>query len=57
LFESTPNGIGLWNRELRFKRVNRALAAINGLPAEAHVGKRLREVVPPTPSHDRCLKP
>jgi PAS domain S-box-containing protein len=46
LFESTPNGIGLWDRELRFQRVNRALAAINGLPPEAHVGKRLRDIVP-----------
>jgi PAS domain S-box-containing protein len=46
LFESTPNGIGLWDREFRFQRVNRALAAINGLPQEAHVGKHLREVVP-----------
>jgi PAS domain S-box-containing protein len=46
LFESTPNGIGLWDRELRFQRVNRALAAINGLPPEAHIGKHLREVVP-----------
>jgi two-component system, cell cycle sensor histidine kinase and response regulator CckA len=46
LFESTPNGIGLWDRNLRYVRVNRALAAINGLPPEAHVGKHLRDVVP-----------
>jgi two-component system cell cycle sensor histidine kinase/response regulator CckA len=46
LFESTPNGIGLWDRDLRFRRVNPALAAINGLPAEAHLGRRLREVAP-----------
>ena len=46
LFESTPNGIGLWDRQLRFRRVNPALAAIIGLPAEAPIGRRLREVVP-----------
>jgi two-component system cell cycle sensor histidine kinase/response regulator CckA len=46
LFESTPNGIGLWDRDLCFVRVNRALAAINGLSPKAHVGKRLRDVVP-----------
>jgi two-component system cell cycle sensor histidine kinase/response regulator CckA len=46
LFESSPNGVGLWDRDLRFLRVNKALADINGLPPEAHVGKRLREVVP-----------
>jgi PAS domain S-box-containing protein len=46
LFESTPNGIGLWDRDLCYLRVNKALADINGLPPEAHVGKRLGEVVP-----------
>ena len=46
LFESTHNGIGLWDRQLRFRRVNPALAAIIGLPAEAPIGRRLREVVP-----------
>jgi PAS domain S-box-containing protein len=46
LFESSPNGVGLWDRDLRFLRVNKALADINGLPPEAHVGKRLGEVVP-----------
>ena len=46
LFESSPNGVGLWDRDLRFLRVNKALADINGLPPEAHVGKRLEEVVP-----------
>jgi two-component system cell cycle sensor histidine kinase/response regulator CckA len=46
LFESSPNGVGLWDRDLRYLRVNKALADINGLPPEAHVGKRLGEVVP-----------
>jgi PAS domain S-box-containing protein len=46
LFESSPNGVGWWDRDLHFRRVNRALAAINGLPAEAHIGKRLHDVVP-----------
>jgi two-component system cell cycle sensor histidine kinase/response regulator CckA len=46
LFESSPNGVGLWDRDLRFLRVNQALADIHGLPPEAHVGKRLEEVVP-----------
>jgi two-component system cell cycle sensor histidine kinase/response regulator CckA len=36
----------IWDRELRYQRVNPALAALNGLPPEAHIGKRLREVVP-----------
>jgi two-component system, cell cycle sensor histidine kinase and response regulator CckA len=44
LFESTPNGIGLWDRDLRCLRVNKALADATGLLPEAHLGKRLREI-------------
>ena len=43
---SAPVGIGFWDTDLRFVRVNDALADINGLPPEAHVGRTLQEVVP-----------
>ena len=43
---SAPVGIGFWDLDLRFVRVNDALAEINGLPPEAHVGRTLEEVVP-----------
>jgi two-component system, cell cycle sensor histidine kinase and response regulator CckA len=46
LFESTPNGVGLWDRDLRFLRVNKALADMHGLAPEAHVGKGLKDVLP-----------
>ena len=46
LFEQAPIGLGFWDRELRYVRVNRALAAINGLPIEAHVGRTIGEVLP-----------
>jgi PAS domain S-box-containing protein len=46
LLVSAPVGIGFWDRDLRFVRVNDALAAINGLAPEEHVGKTLGEVVP-----------
>ncbi|HUP33131.1 MAG TPA: PAS domain-containing protein [Gaiellaceae bacterium] len=45
LLVSAPVGIGFWDRDLRFVRVNDALAAINGLPPEEHVGRTLEEVV------------
>ena len=45
LLVSAPVGIGFWDRELRFVRVNDALAAINGLTPEEHVGRSLREVI------------
>jgi PAS domain S-box-containing protein len=43
---SSPVGIGLWDADLRFVRVNEALARINGLPVEAHVGRTLADVIP-----------
>ncbi len=45
LLVSAPVGIGFWDRDLRFIRVNDALAAINGLTPEEHVGKELAEVI------------
>ncbi|HUH15845.1 MAG TPA: PAS domain-containing protein [Gaiellaceae bacterium] len=45
LLVSAPVGIGFWDRELRYVRVNDALAAINGLPPGEHVGRTLDEVV------------
>ncbi len=46
LFASAPVGLGFWDRELRYVRINEALAAINGLPSEAHLGRTLSEVLP-----------
>jgi PAS domain S-box-containing protein len=46
MLRSAPVGIGFWDRDLRFVRVNDALASLNRLPAEEHIGKTLREVIP-----------
>ncbi len=46
LYGSAPVGLGFWDRDLRYVRVNDALAAINELAPEAHVGKTFTEVVP-----------
>jgi PAS domain S-box-containing protein len=45
-FTSSPAGLAVLDRELRFERVNETLAAINGSPVEAHLGKTLREIIP-----------
>ncbi|HWL33124.1 MAG TPA: PAS domain-containing protein [Gaiellaceae bacterium] len=45
LLVSAPVGIGFWDRDLRFVRVNDALATINGIPPEEHVGRDLADVV------------
>lgn len=46
LLDDAPVGFALFDRELRFVRVNRELAAMNGLPPEAHLGRPAFEVVP-----------
>lgn len=46
LFDQAPIGFGFWDRNLRFARVNAALAEINGLPPEAHIGKTVAELLP-----------
>jgi signal transduction histidine kinase len=47
LLAAAPVGFGLLDTELRYRRVNAALAAINGLPVEAHLGRRPSEVLGP----------
>jgi PAS domain S-box-containing protein len=46
LYSTAPIGLGYVDRELRFVRVNDALAEINGVPAAEHRGRRVREVLP-----------
>ena len=41
-----PIGLCFLDTELRFVRVNERIAQIDGLSAEAHIGRRLSEVVP-----------
>src|SRR5204863_9955397 len=38
-------GLGFFDRDLRFLRVNDALAMINGLPADEHVGRSLPDLM------------
>jgi PAS domain S-box-containing protein len=45
LFAHAPMGLAFWDRDLRYQRVNAALAEMNGLAPEQHVGRRTGEVV------------
>ncbi len=45
LFDSPIIGFSILDRDLRFKAVNKALAAMHGLPSKAILGKTLREVM------------
>jgi PAS domain S-box-containing protein len=46
IFESAPIGLAMWDRNFRFLRVNRALADMNGLAPDDHIGKRPDELLP-----------
>ncbi|WP_234360258.1 SpoIIE family protein phosphatase [Streptomyces sp. DSM 15324] len=46
LFSQSPIGLATLGTDLRFLRVNEALARMNGVSPAEHVGKRLTEVVP-----------
>ena len=46
LLDNAPVGFGFFDQELRFVRLNPALAELNGLAVEAHLGRALPEVLP-----------
>jgi PAS domain S-box-containing protein len=46
LFATAPFGLIFFDRDLRYQRVNRALATMNGLTPEQHVGKTVAELLP-----------
>jgi PAS domain S-box-containing protein len=43
---AAPVGFAVLDKDLRYVRVNQALAEMNGVPAEEHVGRTISEVVP-----------
>lgn len=47
LLATSPVGIAFLDRELRYQRVNQTLATTNRLPVEAHLGRTIRDVLPP----------
>jgi PAS domain S-box-containing protein len=46
VYEQAPLGLAVLDRELRYVRVNKLLAEINGVTNEEHVGKTIHEIVP-----------
>jgi two-component system, cell cycle sensor histidine kinase and response regulator CckA len=46
LMNTAPVGLAFMDRELRFRRINKCLAAINGASVDEHLGRTLREVLP-----------
>ncbi|NHC34734.1 PAS domain S-box protein [Scytonema millei] len=46
IYTTAPIGLCFVDSGLRFVRINRYLADINGLPISAHIGRTLREILP-----------
>ncbi|MFC1400884.1 MULTISPECIES: SpoIIE family protein phosphatase [Streptacidiphilus] len=46
LFEQSPLGIAVFDRQLRYVRVNSTLARMNGLPIADHLGRTTGETLP-----------
>ena len=46
LYNSAPIGLALFDRELRFRRINAVLADIDGRPVAEHLGKLAWEITP-----------
>ncbi len=45
-FDHSPAGLIIFDHKLRYLSVNKTLAELNGLPVEAHIGKRLDQIFP-----------
>jgi PAS domain-containing protein len=47
VYAETPVGLAFWNRDLRFERVNQALARFNGRSVDDHLGRTAEELLGP----------
>ncbi|MBF2026882.1 MAG: PAS domain S-box protein [Oscillatoriales cyanobacterium C42_A2020_001] len=45
-FAGANAGLVIFDRDLRYRQINEALAETNGVPAADHIGKTIREVLP-----------
>jgi PAS domain S-box-containing protein len=46
LYRTTPVGLGSYDRDLRYTRINERLAEINGHSVAEHIGRTVAEVIP-----------
>ncbi len=57
LLANAPLAFAFYDRDLRYVRLNQPLADINGLPIEAHLGRKASEVLPGVgPKVERMLR-
>ena len=46
IYQNVPVGLCVLDRNLKFVRINKRLAKMNGVPAEEHLGRTIRDIVP-----------
>jgi PAS domain S-box-containing protein len=46
IYQTAPIGLAILDPELRYERINQRLAEINGIAAQDHIGRTVREIVP-----------
>ena len=46
IYATAPVGLCVFDKELRYQRINSHLAQMNGISAEAHIGRTVREILP-----------
>jgi diguanylate cyclase (GGDEF)-like protein/PAS domain S-box-containing protein len=51
IYRTLPIGLCVLDTELRYVHINARLAEFNGIPAEAHLGKTVRELLPQVADH------
>jgi two-component system CheB/CheR fusion protein len=61
LYRQAAVGLCFVDRDLRYRRINERLAAINGRPVSDHIGRTVREMIPDlaaevTPVYERVLR-
>jgi PAS domain S-box-containing protein len=54
-FDAVPAGMAIFDSHLRYMRINRSLAEMNGLSVEAHIGHTPRELFPNLSPHPEDL--
>ncbi len=53
LLSNAPVGLAFLDRDLRYVRINEALATINGASVEEHIGRTVGEILPELPEVER----
>lgn len=46
IYRTAPIGLGLFDRDMRFLRINEALADMNGVPIDQHLGRCAWDILP-----------